>query len=175
MSERLLGLVAGLLFGFLLQRGRVLRFDRQVAAMRLQDMTILKFMLSAILVGMIGLQGLAQAGLLKLSHKPMNLGAILVGGVLFGTGWALAGFCPGTAIGALGEGRVHAAWAALGMVFGAAIYAEIYPLLKSTVLSWKDWGKLSLPEAVGLPPWTAITGLAAVYLAVFVFFEKRRL
>ena len=38
-------------FGFLLQKGRVLRFDKQVGAMLLTDMTIFNFMLSAILVG----------------------------------------------------------------------------------------------------------------------------
>lgn len=175
MTEAVLGLVTGVLFGFLLQRGRVLRFDKQVGAMRLQDMTILKFMLSAILVGMIGLQIASQLGWLKLSHKPMNLGAILIGGVLFGAGWAVTGFCPGTSVGALGEGRVHALWAALGMVVGAAVYAELYPLFKSTVLTWKDWGKIALPEALGVHPWGLISLLALVYVAVFVLFEKRRL
>ena len=48
-----LGLLAGFVFGFLLQKGRVLRFDKQVQAMLLKDMTIVKFMFSAILVAAI--------------------------------------------------------------------------------------------------------------------------
>lgn len=47
-TEQWLGLITGILFGFLLQKGRVLRFDKQIGAMLLQDMTIFKFMLSAI-------------------------------------------------------------------------------------------------------------------------------
>lgn len=82
-----LGLLAGFVFGFLLQKGRVLRFDKQVQAMLLKDMTIVKFMFSAILVGMVGLLLLQQFGVLKFSHKPMNWGAVLVGGALFGPGW----------------------------------------------------------------------------------------
>lgn len=175
MTEKALGLAAGLLFGFILQRGRVLRFGKQVGAMRLQDMTILKFMLSAILVGMVGLQISSQLGWLQLSHKPMNLGAIVLGGVLFGAGWALAGFCPGTAVGALGEGRLHAGWAVLGMVLGAAVYAEIYPWLKGTVLSWKDWGKVTLPGVLGVHPWTVIVVFAVVTAGLFALFEHRRL
>ncbi len=93
-SEQWFGLVTGILFGFLLQKGRVLRFEKQVGAMLLEDMTILKFMLSAILVGMVGITLLTETGTIALSHKSMNLGAVLLGGALFGGGWALMGFCP---------------------------------------------------------------------------------
>jgi hypothetical protein len=63
------GLVTGLLFGFLLQKGRVLRYDKQVGALRLQDMTIVKFMLSSVIVGMVGIYLLSDLGLAKLSIK----------------------------------------------------------------------------------------------------------
>ncbi len=64
-------------------------------------MTIFKYMLSSIIVGMIEIFILSDAGLIKLSHKPMNVGAILIGGALFGSGWAIMGFCPGTSVAAL--------------------------------------------------------------------------
>ena len=54
-TEQILGLITGLAFGFLLQRGRVLRYDKQVAAMLFKDMAIFKFMLSAIVIGMFGI------------------------------------------------------------------------------------------------------------------------
>jgi uncharacterized membrane protein YedE/YeeE len=174
-TDQILGLVTGILFGFLLQKGRVLRFDKQVGAMLLKDMTILKFMLSAILVGMVGVQLLSSAGIITLSHKPMNVGAIVIGGVLFGGGWAVMGFCPGTSVGALGEGRWHAIFAVAGMITGAAIYAEIYPFLKSTVLAWKDFGKIGLPEVLGISPWAIIFVFWAVTLWLFVFFERKNL
>ncbi len=175
MNEQLLGLVTGLIFGFLLQKGRVLRFEKQVGAMLLRDMTILKFMLSAILVGMVGLHLLAALHVITMSHKALNLGALGLGGALFGVGWAVMGYCPGTAVGALGEGRWHALFAVLGMLAGAALYAELYPTCTTTILAWKDLGKVSLPGLLGVPPWLVIALFIPAVLALFAWFEKRRL
>lgn len=173
--DQILGLMTGMAFGFLLQKGRVLRFDKQVGAMLLKDMTIFKFMLSAILVGMVGIQLLAGAGIIALSHKTMNLGAVLVGGALFGAGWAVMGFCPGTAMGAIGEGRWHAVFAIAGMVAGAALYAELYPFFKSTVLAWKDFGKIGAAELLGISPWLVIPVFWGGTIGLFVWFERKHL
>ena len=174
-TEQILGLVTGILFGFLLQKGRVLRFEKQVGAMLLKDMTILKFMLSAIVVGMIGVAVLSGSGVITLGHKPMNVGAILVGGALFGAGWAVMGFCPGTSVGALGEGRWHAVFAIAGMIAGAALYAELYPALKITVLAWADFGKIGLPEILGVSPWVVIAVFVVGVLGLFRWFESKGL
>lgn len=170
-----LGLIAGIAFGFLLQKGRALRFDKQIGAMLLKDMTIVKFMLSAILVGMIGILALSEMGAIKLGHKPMNVGAVVVGGALFGGGWAIMGFCPGTSVGALGEGRWHAIFAIAGMIAGAALYAELYPLMKATVLSWQDLGKIGWPEVLGISPWIIVAAFWAVSIPLFIWFEKKGL
>ena len=119
--DLILGLITGLAFGFLLQKGRVLRYEKQVGAMLFKDMTIFTFMLSAIIFGMFGILLLADMRVITLSHKAMNVGGLVVGGALFGIGWAIMGFCPGTAMGAIGEGRWHAIFALLGMILGAAI------------------------------------------------------
>ncbi|MCC6696362.1 MAG: YeeE/YedE family protein [Candidatus Hydrogenedentes bacterium] len=175
MSELLLGLLTGVLFGFLLQKGRVLRFDKQVGAMRLMDMTIIKFMMSAILVGMVGLYTLRAIGYIELSHKPMNLGGVIIGGLLFGVGWSIMGYCPGTSVGAIAEGRWHAGFAILGMLLGAAIYAECYPFMLKTVLAWKDFGKVGLPEAIGVSPWIVIALFWAGTIALFRWFERMKI
>jgi hypothetical protein len=172
MNPHVLGLITGVMFGFLLQKGRVLRFEKQVGAMRLKDFTILKFMMSAIVVGMVGLQILRDAGVLEFSHKPMNLGAIGLGGLLFGAGWAVMGYCPGTSVGAIAEGRWHAVFAVLGMLIGAALYAEAYPWVQKTVLAFKDYGKIGLPEALGLNAWVLIPVAIAAFAGAFVLFEK---
>jgi uncharacterized protein len=174
-TEQILGLVTGLAFGFLLQKGRVLRYDKQVAAMLFQDMAILKFMLSAIIVGMFGILALNDLEVIKLSHKAMNVGAIVMGGALFGIGWAVMGFCPGTSVGALGEGRWHAIFGVAGMIAGAAIYAELFPFFKSTVLSWADFGKIGLSEALGINHWIIAIIFTFITLAMFRWFEKKGL
>lgn len=132
-------------------------------------------MLSAILVGMVGILLLSNFEIITLSHKPMNVGAVLLGGALFGAGWAIMGFCPGTSLGALGEGRWHAVFAIIGMVVGAALYAELYPFLKSTVLAWKDFGEIGLPEAMGISPWVIVPIFWVGIIALFFWFEKKKL
>lgn len=175
MTELLLGLVTGVLFGALLQQGRVLRYEKQVGAMLLQDMTIFKFMLSAIIVGMIGINLLVSLGVVVLKVKATAIGANLIGGLIFGVGWAIAGYCPGTSVGAVAEGRWHAIWAVLGMLVGAAVYAEAYPALKASVLGWGKLGKITLPGVLGVSPWVVIPVLVVVYLGFFRLFEKKRI
>jgi uncharacterized membrane protein YedE/YeeE len=173
--ELTLGIITGFIFGFLLQKGSVLRFEKQVGFMLLQDMTIIKFMFSAVLVGMVGIYLSESLGLISFSIKATNIGAIAVGGTLFGIGWAIAGFCPGTSVGALAEGRIHAIWAILGMVAGAALYAEAYPLLTETVLSWGNLGKITLPQVIGVSPWPVIAAFIGFGLTLFWWFEKKGL
>ena len=175
MKMLLYGVITGILFGFLLQKGRVLRYDKQLGALRLLDMTIVKFMLSTVLVGMIGVYLLKDLGLVQLSIKSTILGGVILGGLTFGVGWGLLGYCPGTSLGALGEGRWDAVWGIVGMLIGAALYAEAYPFMKRTVLTWGDYGKITLPEVLGINHWLIIILFVIGGLALFRFFEKRGL
>ncbi|HNX32995.1 MAG TPA: YeeE/YedE thiosulfate transporter family protein [Kiritimatiellia bacterium] len=174
MSEPLLGLVTGFLFGFLLQKGGVLRFDRQVGALLFRDMTLVKFMVSAMLVGSVGFQLLAEAKLIAMNHLAMNVGGVVLGGLLYGCGWAIAGYCPGTAVGALGEGRWTALFAIAGMLAGAALYAEAHPALKVTVLAWLNLKSLALPKLLGVSPWMCIAGLWGAGIVTFVWCEFKK-
>lgn len=170
--ELLLGLFTGFIFGFLLQKGRVLRFEKQVGFLRLMDMTIIKFMFSAIIVGMVGIYLLNDLGIISLKLKATHLGAQIIGGLLFGIGWAIQGYCPGTSVGALAEGRWHAIWAVLGMLTGAAIYAETYPALKNTVIAWGSYGKISIPELLHINHWIIIAIFIAIVFGLFSLFKK---
>jgi len=173
MTTLIYGLITGILFGFLLQKARVLRYDKQIAAVRLMDMTIIKFMLSAVLVGMVGVYLLYDFGLAKLDVKPTLLAANIIGGVIFGLGWGLMGYCPGTSVGALGEGRWDAVWGILGMLVGAAVYAAVYPALTDSVLTWGAFGKITLPTLIGVNHWVVIPFFILGSLALFQWFEKK--
>jgi uncharacterized membrane protein YedE/YeeE len=175
MKMLIYGLITGILFGFLLQKARVLRYDKQVGALRLMDMTIVKFMLSTVLVAMVGTYLLKDLGLVKLSIKTTVLGGTILGGLIFGFGWGLLGYCPGTSAGALGEGRWDALWGILGMLAGAGLYAEAYPGLKKTVLMWGDLGKITLPQVFGVNHWFIIPLLVIGGLLLFRWFEKKEL
>ena len=175
MNELLTGAVTGILFGFLMQKAQVIRYDRQLAALRLQDMTIVKFMLTTILVAMVGIYLLFDLGLVKLSVKPLILGGNVLGGLIFGIGWGIVGYCPATAMGALGEGRYDSVFGLLGMILGAGLYAEAYPFMKSTVLTWGNFGKITLPGVLGINHWIVIVILVVVFIVLFRWFEKKGL
>lgn len=173
MMVLLYGLCTGILFGICLQKSRVLRYDKQIAALLLQDMTIVKFMLSHILVAMLGIYFLYDLGWVQLSLKPLIFGGVVCGGLLFGFGWGLLGYCPGTAMGALGEGRLDALWGIIGMLVGAAFYAEAYPFLQSTVLTWGNYGKVTIPQILGISHWLVIAAVWLLSLVLFRWFEKK--
>jgi len=175
MNELLYGLITGVIFGFLLQKGRVIRYDKQIGALLLKDMTIVKFMLTSILVAMAGVYLLVDLGLAKLSIKATILGGNIIGGLIFGLGWGLLGYCPGTQMGALGEGRWDAVWGIIGMLFGAALFAEVYPVLKVTVLTWGNFGKITIPHLLGINHWIVITVMIVLGVILFRWFEKKDL
>jgi uncharacterized protein len=175
MNDLIYGLATGIIFGFLLQSARVIRYDKQLGALRLVDMTIVKFMLSTVVVAMAGVYLLKDLGIVKLSIKPTILGSNIIGGLIFGMGWGLLGYCPGTSLGALGEGRWDAIWGILGMLTGAALFAEAFPVLKNTVLKWGVYGKITIPEVLGINHWIVIAIFIIGSIALFRWFEKKKL
>jgi uncharacterized membrane protein YedE/YeeE len=175
MQMLIMGLLTGISFGFLLQKARVVRYDKQIGALRFQDMTIIKFMMSAIIVGMVGIHFFEVFGLVQLMYKPVIIGENIAGGMIFGLGWGLLGYCPGTQGGALGEGRWDALWGILGMIVGAGLYAETYPFLMKRVLGWGYFGSLTIPDLIGVNQWLVIFVFIAGVIALFFWFEKKGL
>ena len=175
MKMLIYGLVTGILFGFFLQKAQVIRYDKQLGALRLLDMTIVKFMLSSIMVGMVGVYLLKDLGWIELSVKETILGGNIIGGLIFGMGWGLLGYCPGTSAGALGEGRWDAVWGILGMLAGAAIYAEAYPALKKSILTWGNFGKITIAQILGINHWIIVIIFVFGVFVLFRWFEKKAL
>ncbi|MBP1732520.1 MAG: hypothetical protein H6Q55_2949 [Deltaproteobacteria bacterium] len=176
MGNLILGLITGIFFGFFLQKGQALKYDRQLGMLRLRDFTLVKLILTAILVGMAGVYFFVDLGVAKLSIKPTVLGANIIGGLIFGLGWGMLGYCPGTAVGATAEGRWDAFWGGvLGMLVGAGIFAEVYPAIKDTLLKWGDFGKLTLPSLLGVNHWVIIVLAWMAMGLILLVLEKRKL
>lgn len=150
-QQLMLGALFGILFGFLLQKGGVAKYHVLMGALLLEDLTVLKVMLTAIIVGSIGIFTLHAFGLVKLHIKPTRYGANIIGGLLFGVGFALMGYCPGTGAAALGQGSWDASAAVVGVMAGSYLFAEVSGRLNETVMKWGDRGKLMLPELVRMP------------------------
>ena len=138
----------GLIFGFLLQKGGVAKFHILVGQLLLQDFTVVKIMLTAILVGMIGVSFLNSQAKVNLHIKPTKIGSNIIGGLLFGFGFALLGYCPGTGAAALGEGNWDAIFGMAGLIAGSYLFAEASGWIKNTVDKWGNLGKKLLPDVL---------------------------
>jgi uncharacterized membrane protein YedE/YeeE len=149
-AQLALGLLFGVAFGFLLQKGGVAKYDILLGALLLEDFTVVKVMLSAIIVGMVGVLTMHHFGLVELHLKPTRYAANVIGGLIFGVGFALMGYCPGTGAAALGQGNYDAISGVFGLLAGSYLYAEASESLSKSVERWGDRGELTLPKVVGL-------------------------
>ena len=169
-----LGMLTGLIFGFLLQKSGVTRYNTIVNQFRFKDFTVLKTMLTAIVVGAIGIYAMLQLGMIKsLNVKAAELAMNAVGGLIFGVGMVLLGYCPGTALAAVGQGSRDAAVGVAGALVGAALYAEAYPTLAKSLEPLGKLGKITIADATHASPWWFIAALAIGAVTLFVFLEKR--
>lgn len=148
--QLVLGLLFGLIFGFLLQKGGVAKYHILLGVLLLEDFTVVKVMLTAIIVGCIGIFTLHALGLVKLQIKPTRYAANIIGGLIFGVGFGLLGYCPGTGAAALGQGNWDAIAGIAGLMLGSYLFAEASGWLDKTLLKVGDRGKLMLPEVVGV-------------------------
>ena len=171
-DQVLQAIIFGLLFGFLLQKGGVAKYHVLIGALLLQDFTVFKVMLSAIAVGMLGLFPLCALGKIQLKIKPTRLGAVTIGGLIFGAGFALNGYCPGTGAAALGQGNWDALFMIAGMVAGSYLYAETSDFLKNTIEKWGDRGKLLIPDLLGFNRSACIIVCAAILIVCLFALDR---
>lgn len=171
----ILAAVFGLLFGFLLNKGRVTDYNVIVNLFRLRDWTVLRVMLTAILVGGIGVFAMMSLGWLEGWHiKDTNLLGLLLGGALFGVGMTVYGYCPGTGVAAIATGSLHALVGFLGMIVGGIAYAFTYGWVKENILSVGALGKIRLPDATPVPDIAWWIGLVVVAVVVFRLLGRGR-
>lgn len=169
--QLILGLLFGVIFGFLLQKGGVAKYHILLGVLLLEDFTVIKVMLSAIVVGMLGVFTLHGLGLVELHIKPTRYAANILGGLLFGVGFALIGYCPGTGAAALGQGNYDAIAGIIGLLAGSYLYAEFSGTLSRTVERWGDRGKLTLPQILHVPTTGFVLIFAPALLLVLVAIE----
>ena len=158
--QLVLGLLFGVVFGFLLQKSGVAKYEVLMGQFFLTDFTVIKVMLTAIVVGMLGVFSLRVLGLVELHVKPTRYAANIAGGLLFGVGLGLLGYCPGTGVVALGQGNFDAIAGILGLMAGSYVYAETSGYLGSTIQKIGNRGCIMLPDLLGMR--------LAVFLAMFV-------
>lgn len=166
------GALSGLVFGFLLQKGGVGKFNVLIGQLLLQDWTVAKIMLTAIVVGMIGVFPLHHFAKVNLHIKPTRIGANIIGGLMFGAGFALMGYCPGTAAAALGQGSWDALFGMAGLIAGSWMFAELSGWTKRTIEKWGDLGKVLLPDLLPVPRGVFVVGFASALTAILMLLRQ---
>jgi uncharacterized protein len=152
-------LLSGFLFGALLQSAKLNKYNTISGMARLEDYTVAKAIAVAIGVGAILLSIEIGLGFASWHVKPFLLTGIVIGGLIFGAGMAILGYCPGTLPVSLGEGSLDALVGIIGGIAGGIVYTLIQPSIQG--LLGPDLGKLSLQGAAG--------GGALYYILVFAF------
>lgn len=172
-GEIAMGVLTGVIFGFLLQRAHVTRYSTIVGQFLLKDFTVLKVMGTAIVVGAIGIFGMKAMGMDFPMHvKSATLLANALGGLIFGVGMVVLGYCPGTGIAAIGDGSRHAIFGLFGAIVGAGVYAEMHAWLNTHLNKVIDLGKATFPSETGLSPWWFILATGVIAVALFVAIER---
>ncbi len=167
--QLLLGLLGGICFGFLLQRGDVTSYGVIIGQLLLTDFTVVRIMLTAAVTGMIGIHLLRSLGLVRLHPKNGSVGISVIGGLIFGAGFGLLGYCPGTLVGAIGCGSLDAASGILGTLLGAGLFAVAYPRLSRGILRRGDFADMTLPRLFNVNQWVVVAPLAALIVLLLIW------
>lgn len=159
----------GLAFGFWLERGGMATAPKLAGQFTGTDFTVLRVMFTAIVTAMLGLFWLGRVGVIDLSGMYVpdtNLPAQIVGGVIFGAGFATAGLCPGTSCVAAATGRLDGLAVMVGLALGVLVFNEgfdlAHPLYDAAPL-----GPATVPSVLGLPYGVAMLLIVAIAFVAF--------
>jgi len=170
-AQLALGLIFGIVFGILLQKAGVTRYEVIIGQLLLTDFTVLKVMMSAVVVGMFGVHYMHGKGMVNLHVRGGSFGATVVGGLIFGAGFALLGYCPGTVAGAAGQGAMDALVGGFtGLMFGSWLFAVLYPRLKP-LLSKGAFLQSTLQQVLHLRTWPTVILVSAMIAVLLLALE----
>ena len=140
-------LILGFLFGATLQYAKLNRYNVISGMATLENYAVAKAIATAIGVGAVIIAIEIGLGLATYHIKPFLLGGIAFGGIIFGVGMAILGYCPGTLAISLGEGSVDAFIGIIGALAGGLVYTLVLPSIQSIL--GPDLGSISLFTLIG--------------------------
>jgi uncharacterized membrane protein YedE/YeeE len=173
-TSLLLAVVIGFFFGLFLQRGGLGNPHKLTGVFYLTDFTVPKVMFTAILVASSGVYLLSDLGLMDIGGMwlvPTFFWPQIAGGFVFGIGFVLSGYCPGTAVAGLASGKLDALLAMTGIAAGSLSFAVLYPFLEPFYSS-SDMDGLTLQRAAGVSHWAVIATLWVLAIAMFLAMER---
>ncbi len=169
----LYGLLVGVVMGVLLQRVQASSPLMIAKNLRFENLTIIKFMALTIAVGAVVAYALSFFIPMHFDVKPIYVLGVLGGGLIFGVGFGLGGYCPGTCVVGAGEGRKDALFTILGGIVGALVFTLIYAWLEPILIKPMNYGKVTLASMLHVPALVAAVALAAVFVGAIALLPKR--
>lgn len=151
----------GIVFGYALFHAGFTDSRRIAWAFYFKDVGVPVVMFSAIATGMLGLWGLSLIGVLDISKVymlPTFLLPMAIGGLLFGLGMVIGGYCPGTAAAAVATGKIDGLVFIVGFLLGSLVFGDFFPV-------WGDFYNSNYLGAFRLDQWLGI-GLGTTVLGV---------
>ncbi|MRI84251.1 MAG: hypothetical protein C6I00_07515 [Nitratiruptor sp.] len=140
-------LTIGFLFGLIIQWSRVDTFDKIAGFAMLKGFKVPKMLFLSIGIASIGLFFMIKMGWAHYHIKPIMLGGLILGGIIFAIGMAILGLCPGTGPVAVSEGNIDVLTGLIGGIIAGALFTYLYPDLKE--IMGPDYGKLTLTQLFG--------------------------
>ncbi|MEH6519047.1 MAG: YeeE/YedE thiosulfate transporter family protein [Halioglobus sp.] len=163
-----IGFAIGCAFGAILYLGGASSYRKILGTLLLKDMAIIKLMMTAIGVGTLGIYLLDMGGLANMSIKPAYVWGVIAGGVIFGIGWAVSGYCPGTCVVGASEGKKDAIFTVAGAFTGAFLFSLAYPYLENLLIKPANFGKVTFETMLGIDGiWIALPFSAALLFTAF--------
>ena len=174
MNEYIIALVLGVMFGFALNKAGLTKYTKIVNVFRLNDMAVLKFMMTALVVTMLGVYPLRMLGLIAFPTVPATyIVGNLVGGLIFGVGMSLAGYCPGTCVAGAGEGKLdYIIPGLLGFLTGAVIYGLTYQQVFPPIAKILNYGNVVIPDLWNVNAILAVFVFALMALILFYAIDR---
>lgn len=173
-TNLLLAFVIGIGFGFFLERAGFGSGMKLAAQFYFRDLAVFKVMFTAIITAMLGVFWLSYFGILDLSlvtPPPTFVVPQLVGGLIFGVGFVMGGYCPGTSCVATVTGKRDGLVHIAGMIFGIVLFGELFPLFESFYTT-TPMPQANLSDVLSIPYGTLVLIVTLAALAAFVGAEK---
>ncbi|HBC88151.1 MAG TPA: sulfurtransferase, partial [Lentisphaeria bacterium] len=168
-----LSVVIGFGFGFALERAGFSSSRRLAGVFYFTDMSVVKVMFSALITALLGLSYMIGFGWIQLDQiflMPSIYGSQIAGGLLFGVGFAMGAWCPGTAVAGLAAGRIDALMFLIGAVGGSILFNEVFPSISSLYMAGNQGVQLAY-DMLGVPRNAFIFVFTLAAVAAFWFSE----
>lgn len=164
----LLVFAIGIMFGSIIQYTKVHKFEKIAGFAMLKDTVVPKMLFLAIGLTSIALHFMIEMGYASYHIKPIMLGGLIIGGIIFGASMAIFGKCTGTGPVSVAEGRIDIMVGAIGGVLGGLVFTLYYDEFK--VIMGDSLGKSALTTLFSEHQSIVVLlfGLALVAISIFI-------